>query len=63
MATKCITDWVAPGKGDTVADIAALCRDEIPADDRRTDLKIVSHGRVTDYDERRAEVALARMGV
>jgi len=57
---RCVTDWVAPGKGATVSEVAALCGKTVQ-DDRRTSLAIVRPGEVMDYDCQRAEVVLARL--
>jgi hypothetical protein len=57
---RCVTDWVAPGKGATVSEVAALCGKTVQ-DDRRTSLAIVRPGDVMDYDCQRAEVVLARL--
>jgi len=54
------TDWVAPGKGATVSEIAALCGQTVK-DDRQTALAIVRPGAVTEYDQQRAETVLARL--
>jgi len=62
MAEHCLTNWVAPNRGATVSEIAALIGETID-DERPTSLAIVETGEVTPYDTHRAIEALRQMHV
>jgi len=63
--TRDITEWVAPGKGDTVQEIRAnIFSDTSSRDHRRTALRLVEHGAgnpPSDLDYKRALSALDRV--